>query len=312
VPARNAGRYIGSTLDSVLAQSYAELEVIVVDDGSADETPDIVAAYARRDPRIVLHRQAGRGVAAARNAGIERARGTYIAPLDADDLWLPEKLTTQVRRMEDGKGAEFVYCWWRVIDEDGMPLADSHPWRVEGNVADALLGINFVGNASVPLFRRSSLEAIGGYDPTFRELNGQGCEDWDVLLRIAERGEVRVVPERLVGYRHVRGSMSGNAATMLRSHELMLAKVVQRRPDVSHEVLRWSRGQIYGYVAQTAARSGAFLSTAQLLLRALSSRDVSFLSPGICEVLLGRAPRPVAAAIAAVLRRTGRSVKVGP
>lgn len=312
VPAHNAGKYIGSTLDSVLAQTYANLEAIVVDDGSSDDTPDIVAAYARRDPRIVLYRQPNRGVAAARNAGLERARGTYVAPLDADDLWLPGKLAQQVRRMEDGTVAELVYCWWQVIGEDGALLANSHPWRVEGSVAEALLGINFVGNASVPLFRRSSLEAVGGYDPTFRELQGQGCEDWDLLLRIAERGEVRVVPERLVRYRHVRGSMSGNAATMLRSHELMLAKVVQRRPEVAPDVLRWSRGQIYGYLAQTAARSGSYLGTARLLLRALASRDVTFLSPGICEVVLHRAPRPVAAAAAAVIRRAGRGMAVVP
>jgi glycosyltransferase involved in cell wall biosynthesis len=312
VPAHNAASYIGSALDSVLAQTYAELEVVVVDDGSADETPAIVAGYAARDGRVTLHRQSNLGVAAARNAAIERARGTYVAPLDADDVWRPDKLAKQVRRMEEGHGSDLVYCWWQVIDEDDVPLADSHPWRVEGDVADALVGINFVGNASVPLIRRSSLDAAGGYDTMFLALNGQGCEDWDLSLRVAERGEVRVVPEYLVGYRHLRGSMSGDSATMIRSHELMLAKLVQRRPDVPSELLRWSRGQIYGYVAQTAARSGAYVSTVLLLLRALSSRDVSLLSPGACEVLLRRAPRIVAAALAAVLRRSGRSEVLSP
>src|SRR5258705_7642709 len=100
VPSYYASRYISETLESFLSQTYRNFEVIVIDDGSKDNTPDIVADYARRDSRIRQVNQPNAGVGAARNRGLEEASGAFIAPLDADDVWYPQKLEKQVASLE--------------------------------------------------------------------------------------------------------------------------------------------------------------------------------------------------------------------
>lgn len=97
IPAYNAEAFIGRTLESVLAQTYENIEVLVVDDGSRDRTAEIVASFAQKDSRVILLKQQNAGVAAARNLAIEKSRGEYIAPLDADDIWYPSKLDKQVQ-----------------------------------------------------------------------------------------------------------------------------------------------------------------------------------------------------------------------
>ena len=120
IPAFNAAEYIRQTLHSVLAQTYQSLEVIVVDDGSADATCAIVEEFVEKDTRVRLVRQCNAGVGAARNTAIRLARGEYIAPLDADDIWFPEKLKKQVARMEQyGEETGMVYCWSIRVDKRG-------------------------------------------------------------------------------------------------------------------------------------------------------------------------------------------------
>lgn len=102
IPAYNAESFIEETLKSVLAQTYPAIEVLVIDDGSQDRTPEIVAGMAERDPRVVLVKQSNAGVAAARNLGIDQSKGEFIAPIDADDIWYPENLEKQVQCMLDG------------------------------------------------------------------------------------------------------------------------------------------------------------------------------------------------------------------
>jgi len=115
IPAYNAARFIRRTLVSVLAQTHPDLDVIVVDDGSVDETVSIVEAIARDDPRVRLFRQKNSGVSAARNAALSVARGAYIAPLDADDLWHPAKLEKQLAVFANRPAnVGLVYCWFAV------------------------------------------------------------------------------------------------------------------------------------------------------------------------------------------------------
>lgn len=259
VPAYNAEAFIEEALGSALNQTYRALEVVVVDDGSQDRTPDIVEALAEKDPRVRLLRQANGGVAAARNLAIEHARGVYIAPLDADDLWYPRKIEEQVRRMEAGGPAMgMVYTWWLGIDDEGTIGHAVVPWDIEGYVYEQLIYFNFIGNASVPLFRRSALERAGLYDPTLRSRGGQGCEDWDLSLRVAEHYGVGLVPGYLSAYRAVRGSMSTDAAAMAESYRLVIEKVRERHPEIPPTLFRWSRSHFDFYLANRSYVGGCF------------------------------------------------------
>lgn len=305
VPAFNAAAFIERTLDSVLSQTHRHLEILVVDDGSVDATARIVEATAATDARVQLLRRENYGVAAARNAALAEARGEYIAPIDADDLWYPTKIEKQVQALERaGASHGLAYTWWIGIDESDTERHWSHRWMVEGEIAEAHTALNFIGNASVPLIRRECFDALGGYDEGLRARGAQGCEDWDLSLRIAERYRVSVVPEYLTAYRRIAGSMSGNFATMIRSHELMLERLKHRRPDVPDVLLRWSRGQLYGYTATVGVQTGNYLEGMGWLLKGLLSRNVSFSSPWIAEIMLAKLPAAAANPFRASVQRS--------
>ena len=270
VPAYNAAAFVGEALRSALSQTYPHLEVIVVDDGSTDETSDLVQAIAREDARVVLIRQQNAGVARARNAAIERASGEFIAPLDADDIWYPRKLELQVRHMLDaGPEVGLVYAWWTIIDAAGRISIPSIKPCLEGHVSDALLRSNFIGNASVPLIRRSCIEKLGGYNTAMKAQGGQGCEDWDLALRISERYAFGVVRTCLLGYRKVEGAMSSNAHCMARSYETMLEEARRRRPDLTPRLLNHVRSGFFRYLARTCFIEGKHADALRWLYKAL-------------------------------------------
>ena len=255
IPAYNAEKFIGETLNSALSQTYSNIEILVVDDGSQDRTSEVVKAFVQKDERVILLQQANAGVAAARNLAIQKSRGEYIAPLDADDIWYPQKLEKQMQCfLGADESVGLVYAWSASIDEEGKIF-----WRsktvnldqinyVEGYVFTALVYSNFISNASVPLIRRACLERVGGYNCQLKAQNAQGCEDWDLSLRIAELYQFRVVPEFLIGYRQVIGSMGSNCGTMERSYELVMAQVKQKHPEISDDIYRWAKSNFYNYL----------------------------------------------------------------
>ena len=175
VPAYNAEMYIAQTLHSVLSQTYKNIEVIVVDDGSRDGTAQIVEAIMRRDNRVTLLHQSNSGVAAARNLAIEKSRGEYIAPIDADDIWFPQKIEKQVRCMlHEGSSTGIVYAWSVHIDEGGLLMSGFNASDMEGDVFVASVMNNFIGNASAPLIRHVCFNQVGGYGVRFFKQNAQG------------------------------------------------------------------------------------------------------------------------------------------
>jgi glycosyltransferase involved in cell wall biosynthesis len=300
IPAFNAEADIGQALGSVLAQTYREIEVIVVDDGSADDTSAIVASFERSDPRVKLVRQANAGVGAARNAAIRAARGKYIAPLDADDLWFPEKLEKQVACMEQsGADTGLVYCWSRLLDEKGKVMDTSSTCTFEGRLRHALVLMNLLGNASVPLFRAAALEKVGLYLTRAEQGGAQGCEDWDLALRVAELFDVRVVPECLVAYRQNGSSMSDNTDGMAASYHITMHRARQRNPDLPSAAFRWSAGYFYLYLADRCYSWNHYSNSLSLLEKALRANPVLMLKAGIYK-----------RSIKAVLRTfTGSAVK---
>jgi glycosyltransferase involved in cell wall biosynthesis len=288
IPAFDAAANIRQTLNSVLAQTYEEIEVIVVDDGSSDATSAIVDKFVARDPRFHLIRQHNAGVGAARNTAIRKARGKYIAPLDADDYWFPGKLEKQVARMEQSsRETGLVYCWSTVIDDQGGLLSScSH--TVEGRLRRVLILRNVVGNGSAPLLRASALEKVGLY-LTRAEFQGgaQGCEDWDLYLRIAEDFAIRVVPEYLIAYRHAGSGMSGSIDAMAASFAVMMGRARERNCDLPSSIFRWSAGNFYSHLVQNSFRWGCYDRCLHYLKKAVCADPALLLTTGVYRRSIG-------------------------
>lgn len=270
VPAYDAEATVAETLQSVLRQSHAALEVLVVDDGSRDRTAEIVTALARDDSRIVLIRQPNAGVAAARNRALAAAHGRLIAPLDADDLWHPEKIERQLDCLaRGGPDAGMAYCWSADIDDRGLLIKLRLDLdRFEGDVYAALVLANFIGNSSVPLIRRELLDEIGGWDAGLRAEGAQGCEDWLLYLQLAERCRVAIVPAFLVGYRQRSSAMSRDARQMERSYARVLAAACSAHPELPSAIFRWSQAAFDVYAAALHWSSGNRARAVHLALRA--------------------------------------------
>ena len=257
IPAFNAAEYIRETLHSALAQTYQALEVIVVDDGSTDATGSIVEEFVKKDARVQLVKQCNAGVGAARNTGIRMARGEYIAPMDADDMWFPEKLEKQVACMERyDEETGLVYCWSIFIDRDGKFERSEHPRKAEGHLRHTLVSGNIVGNASVPLFRTAALTRVGSYLTRAEQGGAQGCEDWDLYIRIAENFCIRVVPEFLVAYRRTNSSMSVNTEGMAASFAIVIERARLRNPDLPVAIFRRSAWNFYTYLVSICNQWG--------------------------------------------------------
>jgi hypothetical protein len=272
VPMHNAERTVAATLASICAQTHAALDIIVVDDGSTDGSPAIVEAWARRDPRVRMVQQAGVGVAAARNAGASATGAGWLAFIDADDVWAPPKIATQLAALrEAGPTAGLAYCWFASIDFDGRVISFGPQPLHEGQTLRALCHANWIGNGSSLLLRRSAFERAGGYDPALRAQGAEGAEDLLIALRIAEHAEFRVVPRYFVGYRQTPLSMSTESLQMFRSTELGLRELLARHPGHATEIgnhLQESRT----WFAYRAGASGRYGEAVRLLREAFAAR----------------------------------------
>ena len=281
IPAYNAERFIAETLASARTQTHGNLEIIVVDDGSTDGTASIVEEIASVDRRVQLLRQPNGGVAAARNLGIERARGEFIAPLDADDIWHPQKIARQIAAMRAaGPKVGMVYTWSLRIDETRHIL--SRPSSVpdySGNVYPFLVLYNFVGNGSTPLLRRSGVLEAGGYDQSLRARRGEGCEDQLLYLLLAERYEAALVPDFLVGYRMSASNMSNNTWQMSRGHDLVIEAVRERHPELPPRLFRWSNSLTRFFLSRQNMRRRRLGSAALFLALSLASDPAFLLEP---------------------------------
>ncbi|OQW46366.1 MAG: hypothetical protein A4S16_10995 [Proteobacteria bacterium SG_bin6] len=267
IPAFNAADWIDQTLASARGQTHRALEIIVVDDGSTDDTAARVAAVAARDPRVRLIRQPNGGVARARNRGIAAAAGAYVAPLDADDLWAPTKIERQVAAFEAAPAdTALVYNWFRHIDEAGQVLGVSPHPQVEGYCLLRHLAWNFISNGSTPLVRTDLARAIG-YDPGLRDAGNEGCEDYLFQLRLALRYRFVCVPAFLTGYRQRRRSMASEQGRMTRSHLQLYLIMAAEAPAAAQPVIRRRRAELELRLAISRARRGDAMALAIAALR---------------------------------------------
>lgn len=237
IPAHNAEATLDETLRSVRAQTHGALEILVIDDGSRDRTAEIALAHAAADRRVRLVYQANAGVAAARNRGVAEARAALVAPVDADDLWAPDKIERQLAALHHGgPSVALVYTWSALIDADSRIVGFGDRAMDEGDVLARMCRGNLVGNGSAALMRRSAVLEAGGYDGTLRARGAQGCEDLLLYCGIAAWHQVAVVPDFLTGYRQNAASMSRDLPQMRRSWHLVATELRRRHPQLMADI----------------------------------------------------------------------------
>jgi hypothetical protein len=196
VPVHNGAEFVAEAVDSALAQTHRETEVVVVDDGSTDATPSILARYGSR---LTVIRQPNRGLAAARNRALQTARGELVGLLDADDRWDARCLELGIARLAGcDRSVVGAFCGWRHIDRVGRPLLGA-PAPRRGTFGLRELVVHCFFHPSTVLLRRDDVLAAGGFDETL-----PAVEDWDLWLRLAARCSA---------HRHRGGAPSGCASS---------------------------------------------------------------------------------------------------
>ena len=209
IPCYNQARFLSEAIESVLKQSYSPLEVIVVDDGSSDNTSEVAARYSM----VRLIKQDNQGLARARNRGLAESKGEYVNFLDADDRLLPNAIELGVRSLQTQPEWAFVHGRYRYIDMAGNPAQhfDARVERIE-DYYEALLRRNFIGMSATVMYRRAVLESVGGFLPTLPV-----CEDYELYLRICRAFPVGRHDEIVAEYRLHERSLSRDYGRMLQA-----------------------------------------------------------------------------------------------
>ena len=226
IAAYNSEDTITETIFSVLNQTFKDLEVIVIDDGSKDRTTERVLEI--KDSRVKLFPYENGGVALARNRGITHASGEYIAFLDHDDLWTPDKIEAQVLALQKDPDAGVAYSWTINMYSEETPIRFTKlsPVNFEGDVYSQMLLYNIVGSGSNILARAAAIESVGGFDST-----PISNEDWDFYLRLAAKWSFVVVPKYQIIYRHTADSMSSQVRRLEKGGLILLDRAYQSVPQ---------------------------------------------------------------------------------
>lgn len=206
IPCFRQAHFLPEAIESVLAQDHPDLEVIVVDDGSPDNVEAVVSRY----PGVRCLRQPNGGLAAARNAGLQQARGAFLLFLDSDDRLLPEAIGLGLEQLRGDPAAMMAAGTWLLIGEEGEPLPADPPQQPE-EAYPALLESCFISTPAAVLYRRALFEQIGGFDPTV-----SASADYDLYLRTAAAHRVRLHSHPVAEYRR-------HGANMTRDPELIMA-----------------------------------------------------------------------------------------
>jgi glycosyltransferase involved in cell wall biosynthesis len=273
IAAYNSGRFIQATIESALRQTLPDFEILVVDDGSTDDTVARVRGFTDRRLRVIGLSHAG--APAALNAAIQAARGKYIGFLDHDDLWLPEKLERHVEFHDRNPDVAVTFSWSGLIDEHGRRL-DLHPAHWRGPVSfRQLLEDNVVGNSSSVVAQRSAILAVGGFDEQFPR-----CHDSDLLLRLAlERPNgICAIPEELTLYRRHPSQMSRDWREMHSEWNALLEKCRNSAPQETRAVERRARSNINRYFAYLAYEGAEFTQAFGFVSQSLRSDPRAFLT----------------------------------
>lgn len=262
MPVYNVENYVAASIESVLAQTFADFELIIVDDGGPDNSLAKCAAF--EDPRIRIISQSNRGLAGARNTGISEARGDLVAFLDSDDRWDREKLALHKIHLDNNPHVDVSYSGSRFIDKDGKMLRQAQRPKLENISARDILTRNPIGNGSAPVIRKNALHAVAFIHP---DDSGRSCffdesfrqsEDIELWLRLALAGGsiFEGIEGLLTQYRLFSGGLSANIAAQYESWNRVIAKTAANSPEFVSEFGDEARAYQLRYLARRAIQMG--------------------------------------------------------
>ncbi|PIG92429.1 glycosyltransferase family 2 protein [Gloeocapsopsis sp. IPPAS B-1203] len=274
IPVYKVEKYIGAAVASVLAQTYQNWELLIVDDGSPDASVTICQQF--DDARIKIIQQSNSGVSAARNTGIRHAQGEYIAFLDGDDLWLPQKLEKHLAHLESSFRVGVSFSRSAFIDESGSSLGIYQLSQLKAIAPSYILYRNPIGNGSAPVIRREVLEAIKythNRNDCYFDEQLHHIEDVECWLRIALQTswQIEGIPDALTLYRVNSKGASTNGLQQLESLEKVLAKTRSYAPELIAQWERPAKAYQLRFLARRAIRIQATSKAIQLVHRALAT-----------------------------------------
>lgn len=274
IPVYNGGKTISETIQSVLNQTHTDLEIIVINDGSNDSTLDIIQYI--KDSRLRVFSYANAGQAVSRNRGIAQAQGEYISFLDADDLWTPDKLMSELVALLSNPQADVACSWTNYINENGKVILEANRINLTGNAYPYLLLTNLLESGSNLFVRREKLLEIGNYDesPLIKS-----AEDWDLYLRLASKYQFVTVPKPQILYRISTHSMSTDIGRIERSSLQVIEKNFAQAPKSLQYLKKYSLANLYKYLIHKSLEQ--FPSPQQNLISLQMFQNVVINDPSI-------------------------------
>ncbi|MEH1928971.1 glycosyltransferase [Nostoc sp.] len=248
IPAYNTEKTIKETIQSVLNQTFIDFELIVINDGSQDSTLEVVTQI--QDPRIKIFSYSNAGGNVSRNRGLDRAGGEFVSFLDADDLWTPDKLQSQLKALQENVTAKVAYSWTDYIDTKGQFLFSGKRINENGNIYENLLLNNFLENGSNPLICKKALITLGGFDEFL-----SAAQDWDMWLRLASKFNFICVPSVQILYRISPNSVSCNLLRQEKSCLQVLERAYKERPSTLKNSWNISLRNLYKYLTCKALQT---------------------------------------------------------
>jgi len=248
IPSYNSEKTIKKTIESVLNQSFSDLELIVINDGSKDSTLEIISNF--QDSRIKIFSFENSGGNISRNRGLKYAGGKFVSFLDADDIWTADKLASQLQALQENLGAKVAYSWTDSIDENGKILLSGMHITVNGDVYEKLLVSNFLENGSNPLILREAIIELGGFDESLN-----AAQDWDMWLRLASKFDFVCVPCVQILYRISPNSVSCNLLRQEKSCLQVLERAYKKRPSRLKSSWNISLANLYKYLTCKALQT---------------------------------------------------------
>ena len=262
-PTYNRARFLPEAVASVLAQTYADLELIIVDDGSVDETREVLEPF-WADGRVRYFYQENRGQSHARNLALKQAKGDFIAFLDSDDLWSPDKLEKQLAVLLEKPEVDIVHGDEAIIDENGVVISRENMRRYSGKITQRLLADNSV-SITTALVRRRCFDEMGGFDTSVGV-----ADDYELWLRFSARYCFHYEPGIVASYRVMADQISSDKRRRFAANERIIQKFLARYGDVlSPSERRWGLARFFcrkaRYFACIGQRGEAFSAIARAL-----------------------------------------------